>query len=861
TEEEFKERFRQALYTRHRGGRVEDLFVLEGVGGVMHGNANALMIDRDFFDSASVTAGIPLARASSMMGGTGIRFKAGEIPAAARLGALGYLGDRGQRRVAHEMPFQDWDFEPADQKENISGLGYYGHRVSELDEYTVDELKPKSTEVALRTGDVGKPEQVEQPRVRSWFPETLLSEPAVITDENGVGRRRVAIADSITTWRLTGQANTLDGEVGSTTSALRVFQEFFVDIDLPVALTQGDEVTLPVVVYNYLKEDQEVRLALQKEDWFELLEGSYERTLEVQADSVDSSPYRILVKDIGPCSLTVYGYGASKSDAVMRTVQVKPNGKEVLESTSDRLDRFVDQTLVIPAEALDGASKILLKIYPGLFSQVLEGMDSILRMPSGCFEQTSSTTYPNLLVLDYMRHTNQINPEIEMRAKQYINLGYQRLFSYEVPGGGFQAFGNPPANRVLTAYGLQQFFDMAKVHPVDPALIPRTQEWLAGQQNADGSWTPDDNYVHAEMWQGIQNSNLVATAYIVEGLTSSGYRGEALDKAMGYLRKHAGEAKDAFSLVHLAAALVGIDPDDELTSDVLKQLRDLAKETKDEAYWESQATFSFACGDVASIEVTAHAALAMMQAGKYPELTGKVLNWLLRKKDPSGTWNSTQATVLAMKTFLAALEKQTETADGKVLVKINDEEYAPMVITPETSDVLRMLDLGPSTVKGGNRIHIALQGEGSLLYQLVAKYYLPWEEEEKLQEPLTIKVDYDRTELQKDDTVTCKVEVQNNQPMIANMVMVDVGIPPGFKVESEELEAYVARRAIEKYNITGRQLTLYLEKLDPGRPARYEVKMKARFPLRAKTPESRVYQYYNPEILGMAEPIDMVVKG
>ena len=79
--------------------------------------------------------------------------------------------------------------------------------------------------------------------------------------------------------------------------------------------------------------------------------------------------------------------------------------------------------------------------------------------------------------------------------------------------------------------------------------------------------------------------------------------------------------------------------------------------------------------------------------------------------------------------------------------------------------------------------------------------------------------------------------------------------------ESEELEAYVAQRAIDKYNITGRQLTLYLEKLDPGRPARYEVKMKARFPLRAKTPESRVYQYYNPDILGMAEPIDMVVEG
>ena len=48
-----------------------------------------------------------------------------------------------------------------------------------------------------------------------------------------------------------------------------------------------------------------------------------------------------------------------------------------------------------------GNCKILVTIYPGLFSQVVEGMDKILQMPFGCFEQTSLVTYPNILVLDY----------------------------------------------------------------------------------------------------------------------------------------------------------------------------------------------------------------------------------------------------------------------------------------------------------------------------------------------------------------------------------------------------------------------------------------------------------------------------
>jgi hypothetical protein len=34
-------------------------------------------------------------------------------------------------------------------------------------------------------------------------------------------------------------------------SSLKVFQDFFVDLDLPVTLTQGDRVSIPVAVYNY----------------------------------------------------------------------------------------------------------------------------------------------------------------------------------------------------------------------------------------------------------------------------------------------------------------------------------------------------------------------------------------------------------------------------------------------------------------------------------------------------------------------------------------------------------------------------------------------------------------------------------
>src|SRR5512140_3700705 len=82
-------------------------------------------------------------------------------------------------------------------------------------------------------------------------------------------------------------------------------------------------------------------------------------------------------------------------------------------------------------------------------------------------------------------------PQVEAKARQYIHLGYQRLVSFEVPGGGFDWFGRPPANRTLTAYGLMEFADMARVHDVDPKLIDRTRQWLLSQQEPDGTWAPE----------------------------------------------------------------------------------------------------------------------------------------------------------------------------------------------------------------------------------------------------------------------------------------------------------------------------------------------------------------------------------
>jgi len=700
-----------------------------------------------------------------------------------------------------------------------------------------------------------------QVRLRQFFPETMYVNPAVITDEHGRATVTVQMADSITTWRMQALASSQKGQLGSTTTGLRVFQDFFIDIDLPVALTQNDEVSIPIAVYNYLPKSQTVKLSLEQEPWFELVGDEAEKSLDIAASDIKAVYYRIRAKGIGNHSLTIHARGTQLSDAIKRHIEVLPDGEERRDTWNDRLDGTVKQVVTIPKEAVADASTILVKIYPGLFSQAVEGLDALLRMPFGCFEQTSSVTYPNVLVLDYLKSAKMAKPEVQMKAEQYINVGYQRLLSFEVKGGGFSWFGEAPAHKVLTSYGLLEFRDMSRVHEVDENVITRTQNWLAGLQQKDGSWEPDQGGI-AEGIINRQTDTLRVTAYITWALAESGYKGAAVEKAFGYLGAHWREAKDPYALAVIANAYLSSGRKTDVTADVLAALAKLATVEGPVAYWKTDApTFTYAEKGSADLETTALAAYALVKSGRYADLTNKAITYLIRGKDSFGTWQTTQATVWALKTLLLSMRQAAQEMDGTVTVTVNGKEAASFRITPADYDVVRQVDARSLVQPGQNDVSITLKGKGSALYQIVAKYYMPWALVKPAAEKLlTIDVSYDRAKLATDDIITASVRVVNNDPREVKMVVVDLGLPPGFALMTEDFDKLVADKTIQKYTVAARQIIVYLDKLASRKPLEFSYRLRAKFPMKAATPASTVYRYYNPEIKATAKPAELEVR-
>jgi uncharacterized protein YfaS (alpha-2-macroglobulin family) len=97
-------------------------------------------------------------------------------------------------------------------------------------------------------------------------------------------------------------------------------------------------------------------------------------------------------------------------------------------------------------------------------------------------------------------------------------------------------------------------------------------------------------------------------------------------------------------------------------------------------------------------------------------------------------------------------------------------------------------------------------------------------------------------------------------------VMVDLGIPPGFDLLGEDFELYQEKSAglnsgrLEKFSLTPTQAILYFDSVAPGEPVTLRYRLRAKYPVRARTFPSEVYEYYAPEVRSTARTVELVVR-
>ncbi|HTC92743.1 MAG TPA: MG2 domain-containing protein [Terriglobales bacterium] len=741
--------------------------------------------------------------------------------------------------------------------------------------------RDKAQMLAIQPNQI--PPSISTPRLREYFPETLLWQPELITDKRGRSHVNFKLADNITSWKLSVLASNANGEIGSAEKEFTAFQPFFADLDPPPVLTQNDEISLPVVLRNYLNKPQRVNVDMKPESWFTLL-GEASQHADVPAgDSTNAIfPFRAIAA-VHDGKQRVTAIGGDASDAIERKVSVHPDGEEQVITQSQIFSSHAEFIAALPSDAIPGSIHAELKIYPNLMAHVMESIEGSLERPYGCGEQTISSTYPNLLALRAYKAQGIQGPNAAL-AMRYLQTGYNRLLSYRSSEGGFTYWGRGEPDFALTAYAIQFLSDVKEFIAVDDSVISSAQLWLLQEQAKSGSWSPTYKFANNDYaaWYELSTTSYV-TRVLAQTLTEeekkqppsptnlSGHLHSALD----YMGQHVQETDEPYFIVNYALAASALG-EQTIAQQARTRMRSLAHESNGEAYWELQRNTPFyGWGTAGRVETTALVLRALAQDDdRSGALLLSGLRFLLHEKDRYGIWYSGQATVNVLKALidLADAPQALNKGENSAEMKVNGKAVKTVTI-PAGKEIINpiIIDLSQFFSPGGNQVELAGASEAARSSaQLLATYYVPWSQskigKDADQKPadsdiLRLSVHYDKTETRIGEEIHCHVEVERIGYRGYGMMLAEIGLPPAADVDRESLDRAIenAGWSLNHYDILPDRLIAYVWPHYGGGATQFEFTFRPRMGETAQTAPSLLYDYYNPEARAVVAPTRFTV--
>ena len=680
------------------------------------------------------------------------------------------------------------------------------------------------------------------PRVRDYFPETLLWAPEVETDKLGRAHLGFKLADNVTTWKVAVFASTEDGRTATTEADLLAFQPFFIDHNPPPVLTSGDEISLPVTVRNYLSREQKVSVEMQPNAWSELRSPA-RQLVNVQPNGFSNVIYSLRAnapEDSAHQRITAIA--AKENDAIEKTLRVHPDGQEVTQTLGDVAVGRSSLKVTIPASAISGATRGELRVYPSLFATLRESLDGIIQRPYGCAEQTTSAGYANLIALEFARAAGHHDPMLEARALQFIGEARDRLMSFAAPTGGIRYWGRGDSDAAVTTYALMFLIAASQFVEMDRDDLQSHLDWLQKQPPAQ---SPLLSALSARTIAAAQKAKLEVSATF-------------LAEALHDLARRIDSRGEPYLLASFALAAIESGNSD-LARTAIAQLEKTAQQERDGLFWELESNTPFyGWGTAGRMETSALAISALVawrqghpEDARLDPIVRRGLLFLLRHRDRYGVWYSTQATMRAMRAIseASAILPGFSGQGGSLEVRVNGKVARTIQLPAGLNDPI-LIDVSPQLAAGDNELElIPSNGGGANIVRLVTTHWTPWTGSPiPTNGELRLAVNFSTLAGRVGSAIQCHVEAERVGFRGHGMMLAEIGLPPGAEVDRASLD----EAGVDHYDILPDRVVFYLWPKAGG--SKFSFSFTPRFAMTARSASAVLYDYYNPDARTEAPP-------
>ncbi len=680
-----------------------------------------------------------------------------------------------------------------------------------------------------------------RPGQRIDFTETLFWHAGIETDpETGKATVEFGLSDAVTSFRVFADAFNQRGALGSAAEQIESVEPFYMEPKLPLEVTAGDQILLPIGIVNATDSPLgRTEIAVRAHPSLKLESELSPQRLGAGARVRRLLPIRVGQHN-GEAEIAISGTAGPYADKVTRTLIVRPQGFPIEAGYGGILASGGTATheIEIPAGVVPGSMTSRAVVYPTPLANLTEALARLIREPCGCFEQTSSTTYPLVMAQQYFLTHTGVDPDLVRRSSEILTRGYERLTSFECEGEGYEWFGQDPGHEALTAYGLLEFTDMREVRQVDEAMLQRTRTWLLGTRDGQGGFTRERRALHT--WVADPECS---NAYIVWSLLEAGDK-EDLSREVAWVRDAAEKTENTY-VVALAANVLAMAADADGANRLLDRLA--GKQSPDGSLEGATTSIVGSGGEALKIETTALAVLAWLENPRYAANVEKSLKYVA-ESCKAGRYGSTQSSVLALRAIVEYDQARAKPrAPGSLQLTVDGRPVGdPVRFGQDTQGAIELPDVTERLTPGEHTVQVEMTGGSDMPYSLAFTYNtLKPATSESCQVHLDVELRNQRID---EGAVTeARVVVVNRTSRPTPMTVAVVGVPGGLEVRHDQLKELVKSETIAAYEVLGREVVLYWRSLATEQRIELPVSLVAAIPGRYTGPASRAYLYYTDE--------------
>jgi len=673
---------------------------------------------------------------------------------------------------------------------------------------------------------------------RNDFRTTIFWAGDIELDKKGKAEIEFYNSDAVTTFRATVEGIAADGAPGRAEKTYFTQLPFSLTTKLPIVSVNGDKIIVPLTLRNNTESSINGKLNYRIPKGWNTTDPLPDKYTIGASDVTTLFLGFDVINLTGKDTFFVSFSGKGMEEGFTRNIEVVPQGFPCEYSFSGQQKEAEFEVNI--KEPVGGSVSTRFVAYPTLVSNLAEGIESMLREPYGCFEQLSSTTYPNIMILQYLEEHECKNQKIKKQALNYLENGYRKLAAYESKTGGFDWYGKDPGNESLTAFGLMEFIDMKTVLPyINIKMIERTKEWLLSRKDGNGGFKNS----RGKWGYGLADDD-VTNAYIVWALCEAGISG--IDKELDHCYRKATDNNDPYQAGLVANSFF-------LMSNYKKgnELLDIltGKQNTDGSWDGKIHSITRSTGKSLKVETTSIIILAFLKS-REPDMkvVNKAIEYIRSCRSAYGGFGSSQATVLALKA-INEYSKYTKRiresgaiaiyVDGKQVMKKNYEKDVEGAIIVEGWE--------KELPEGKHKIRIQyIDAKYPMPYSMGIKWntFIP-ESDEKSDIRITTQLSSE--EIRIGETVRMTINLNNITGKELPSPIAIIGIPAGLSLQPWQLKELSEKEIFDYYETGDNNIVLYFRYMKPNETKTINFDLKSEIPGEYQGQASYAYLYYTSE--------------